>query len=321
MRNMSEKGVKILVVDDEASLRAILSQVLGEEGHEVTQAASGEEALESFKKENFHLVITDIKMPGMNGIDLLREVKDIKPETQVIIMTSHASVDSAITALRHGAYDYLMKPFEDIDLISAVANRAIEKIILKEENVGLIEKLKSRNDQLELANRALKELAIMDGLTSVYNHRYFHEALAKELLRSRRYEHEFSIVFIDVDHFKNYNDTYGHPKGDKLLYELAQNVKDSLRKSDLIARYGGEEFVIILPETPKDMAFKLAEDLLHFIEEQPYEGRESQPEGKLTVSMGISTFPDDGKDGYSLIEHADRALYKAKESGRNQICK
>ena len=318
---MSEKGVKILVVDDEASLRAIISQVLGEEGHEVTQAASGEEALDSFKKENFPLVLTDIKMPGMSGIELLKEVKEIRPETQVIIMTSHASVDSAITALRHGSYDYLIKPFEDIDLVSAVANRAIEKITLTEENVELIEKLKIKNDQLGLANRALKELAIRDGLTGVYNHRYFQEALAMELLRSRRYEHEFSLIMLDVDHFKKYNDTHGHPQGDKLLYELAQNVKDRLRKSDLIARYGGEEFVVILPETQKDMALKVAENLLKFIEEQPYDGRESQPDGKITVSMGVSSFPDDGKDGSSLIGQADRALYKAKESGRNRVCK
>ena len=214
-----------------------------------------------------------------------------------------------------------MKPFEDIDLVSAVANRAIEKIILTEENVELIEKLKIKNDQLGLANRALKELAIRDGLTGVYNHRYFQETLAMELLRSRRYEHEFSLIIFDVDHFKNYNDTHGHPQGDKLLYSLAQNVKDRLRKSDLIARYGGEEFVVIMPETSKDAAFKVAENLLQFIEEQPYDGRESQSNGKITVSMGISAFPEDGKDGSSLIAHADRALYKAKENGRNQVCK
>ncbi len=318
---MEKNGVKILVVDDEASLRVILSQVLSEDGHEVTEAASGEEALEAFKDGDYPLVITDIKMTGMSGIDLLKKIKETRPDTQVIIITSHASIDSAITALRLGAYDYLIKPFEDIDLVSAVANRANEMILLTIENRRLLEQLRNKNEDLEKANRTLKELAIRDGLTGIYNHRYFQEALAMELLRSRRYKNVFSLIFFDVDHFKKYNDIHGHPKGDRLLYSMAQHVRERLRTSDFVARYGGEEFVIILPETPKDIAFQVAEDLRQFIEDQPYHGRETQPGGKITVSIGISSFPDDGTDGSSLIKKMDQSMYKAKHDGRNRVCR
>ncbi|UCG79496.1 MAG: diguanylate cyclase [Nitrospirota bacterium] len=313
--------MKILVVDDEASLRAILDQVLSDEGYDVVTASSGEGALEMFSKDTFSVVITDIKMPGMSGIDLLKEIKDIDSDTQVIIMTSHASVDSAVNAIRLGAYDYLIKPFEDLDIIAAVANRAIERTRLIEENRELVEKLRGKNEDLEQANKKLKQLAIRDGLTGIYNHRYFQEALMMELIRAKRYERGFSLIFFDIDHFKHYNDTNGHPQGDILLRELAQNLSDRLRESDIIARYGGEEFVIIMPETTKDIACNVAEGIRKYVETYPYEGRDKQPEGKVTISMGVSSFPEDGDNGTSLIQAADKALYEAKSGGRNQVCR
>ncbi len=317
--NTSQEPIRILVADDDESLRSVLKQVLNTDGYEVTLAASGEEALAAFKKAPCPLIITDIRMGKMSGMELLQEVKRLRPETEIVIMTSHAALDTAITAVQAGAYDYLAKPFEDISLISSVARRAIDKIRLTAENKNLIEKLKRQYGELERANATLKDLSIRDGLTELYNHRYFQENLSLEILRSERYAKRFSLVFLDVDFFKQYNDTHGHPAGDTVLIALAKLLTGSLRKSDIVARYGGEEFVLILPETSRENAFAVAETVRKKIADHPFPGRQTQPQGMITVSMGIAVFPEDGKDGSTLLQHADNALYRAKEGGRNTV--
>jgi diguanylate cyclase (GGDEF)-like protein len=314
------KNIRILVVDDEQSVRTVLSQVLQEDGFAVTEAANAEQALKIMKKVPFSLVITDIVMPGMTGIELLEKIKQLYPETQVIIMTSYATLETAITAMRYGAYDYFFKPFKDIELVSAATARAIEKVRLVRENQKLIEELNTKNKKLGKVNRILKNLACRDGLTGLFNHRYFQDSLAAEINRAARPESTFSVLFLDVDHFKQYNDLNGHQKGDKLLRNLAIILAKSIRKSDILARYGGEEFVIILPETSKANALKFGEKLRSGVEKYPFPGKETQPGSNLTISIGISPFPEDRTDRYSLIEHADQALYQAKNSGRNRVC-
>jgi diguanylate cyclase (GGDEF)-like protein len=318
--NTSQEPIRILVADDDESLRSVLKQVLNIDGYEVTLAASGEEALAAFKKEPCPLIITDIRMGKMSGMELLHEVKRLRPETEIIIMTSHAALDTAITAVQAGAYDYLAKPFEDISLISSVARRAIDKIRLTAENNALLEKLRQKNVELEKSNEMLKNLAIRDGLTGLYNHRHFQEALTTELLRSRRYSRSVSLIFLDVDFFKKYNDTHGHPEGDKILVALARIFQDCLRMSDSVARYGGEEFVFLLPETAKEGALHVAESIRKKVFDHPFPGRETQPLGRVTISLGVATFPQDGTDGSSIIERADKALYDAKKTGRNRVC-
>ncbi len=315
-----EKGTRILVVNNEEDLQSVLTQVLSEDGHEVTQAATGEQALEVFREGDYHLVITDMQMPGMSGIELLKELKSINPDIQVIIMTSFASIDDAIKALRLGAYDYLVKPFENVDHVSALANHAIEKVLLSLKTQMLIDNLQRKNDDLEKANEQLRELAIRDGLTGIFNHMYFHEALEMEVLRSRRHKRTFSLMMLDVDLFKNYNDTHGHPEGDELLRLLAQLFTKRLRGSDLVARYGGEEFAFILTETKRDGALIVAEGIREQIENHPFYGRNSQPSGKITVSIGVAAYPDNGEDSSALLKYADDALYLAKKEGRNRVC-
>jgi diguanylate cyclase (GGDEF)-like protein len=312
--------LRILVVDDEYSIRSVVSQVLIEDGHEVTSAANAEEARPLFQQQPFPLVLTDIVMGGMTGIEFLHEVKKIDPHTEVIIMTSHASIDSAISALRAGAYDYLHKPFDDISLISSIVNRASEKIRLMEENRALLEQLRKKNAELEKSNNMLKDMAIRDGLTSLYNHRYFQEILAVEFVRARRYKRSVSLIFVDVDYFKKYNDTHGHPEGDRALVTLGGIFTNSLRASDTVARYGGEEFVLILPETTKESALHIAENLRKAVFDHPFPGGETQPLGRVTISLGVATFPEDGTDGSSIIERADKGLYEAKKNGRNRVC-
>ncbi len=312
--------IEILIVDDELSIRSVLTQVLEKDGYAVTAAASGEEGLELLGQKSFALVISDIKMPGMNGLELLKEVKERCPDTQVIIITSFASLETALEALRNGAYDYLLKPFEDLSIISAGAKRAIEKVCLTEENRRLLNSLQKKNAELKSANKILNQMACRDALTGLYNHQYFQDYLKAEIKRCQRTNGLFSLIFFDLDYFKCYNDTHGHQKGDRLLSQLADILRDFVRESDVVARYGGEEFVIILPDTPKGGAEIVAEKLRIEIENYPFNGGELQPQGKVTTSIGIASYPEDGTDRSAIIRNADVAMYSAKNSGRNKTC-
>ncbi len=310
---------RVLVVDDEDTIRGVIEQVLTDDGYEVIEASSGEEALDKFRNEPCDLVLTDIYMGKMTGLDLLKEVKILRQEAIVVVMTSNASLETAMTALRSGAYDYLIKPFEDIDLISAVVNRAIDRIQLEEKNRALLDDLRRNAQELENLNARLTDMANRDGLTGLYNHRYFREMIEQELSRSRRHDRSFSVLFIDIDHFKQYNDTYGHLAGDELLKTLARILQERCRSSTVAARYGGEEFVLLAPETDAAGAHQFAEILRDAVERYPFPGRETQPLGAVTLSLGLATFPQDGQDTTSLIDHADKALYISKHNGRNAV--
>ena len=310
---MNANDARILVVDDEESLRELLHSLLTDEGYQVTTASSAEEALELFSPTPYPVVLADIRLEGMNGIDLLRKIKALNEDSQVVLITSHASLNTAIEALRAGVYDYIIKPFDDLEQITTLVRHAWEKAQLVLENRHLIEKLQANN-------KILRELAVIDGLTHLYNHRFFQESLAKHLSLSKRNKRTLSLLFIDVDHFKHYNDTHGHPEGDNVLKALAELMSKRLRTSDLIARYGGEEFVILLPETNKAGALVVAENLRKSVESHTFKDEESQPLGKVTISIGVAVFPETATEESDLIRKADQALYKAKNEGRNHVC-
>jgi PleD family two-component response regulator len=209
-----KKNTKILIADDEEIIRNLLTEHLTDEGYNVLAVSSGEEALEIFRRDPDCLVITDIRMGGMSGVQLLEEIKKLDLDAQVIIITSHASLDSAVATLRAGAYDYIFKPFEDLDQVTEVVRRAMDKIDLIRQNRILVENLEQSNLMMELANETLMELAVRDGLTGLFNLRHFRHILNEELSRAERYSRQLCLVMLDVDHFKNYNDTHGHPAGD-----------------------------------------------------------------------------------------------------------
>jgi len=316
---MSRDSDLILVVDDEQSLCYVLSNLFARMGCRTNAVSSAEEALSTLNGEKPGVALLDIRLPGMNGIELLGKLKKVSPDTEVIMMTSYASTDTAIEAIRSGAYDYLVKPFEDLHLVTATISRATEKIRKGREIETLIGTLKEKNEELESKNRLLAAQAAFDGLTELHNHRFFQEALATEVSRSMRHGHSFSLVFMDIDAFKKYNDTHGHLKGDVLLRTMGEILKGILRKGDTPARYGGDEFVVLLPETGKEAGQVVAEKIRNAVESHPFEGREVLAGGKATVSVGLASFPADGGDSASLLKKADKALYESKARGGNAV--
>jgi diguanylate cyclase (GGDEF)-like protein len=166
---------------------------------------------------------------------------------------------------------------------------------------------------------ALKSLANEDGLTGVYNHRFFHDTLRERIISCEKEKSPVSLIFIDIDYFKHYNDLYGHQKGDEVLRIIGSLLKNLARKEDIVARYGGEEFSIILPNTSEKNAFTIAETIRKVIEETYFYGEENQPNGKITASIGVSVYPDKAKNDMELIKSADDALYRAKFFNKNRV--
>ncbi len=163
------------------------------------------------------------------------------------------------------------------------------------------------------------ELTFTDELTQIYNRRYFNQRFEREMVRAQRYKRPLSVLMVDIDHFKSFNDTHGHFAGDEVLKTVAKTLEESLRKADIIARFGGEEFVIILPEINKKKALGVAEKLRRAVEQIEFDLAYSQPLGKITVSLGLASFPEISSSGADLLKKADAALYKAKANGRNCV--
>lgn len=317
MTTTVKEALSILIVDDESSLTEVLAHVLEDDGHRVVTASSGEEALAMFLQDPVSAVFTDVRMPGMTGIELLREIKGTQPSTEVIIMTAYASLNTALMALREGAYDYLVKPFENLELITSMTHRVMEKIELVKENSRLLEELKTQNAALERSNKILRDLSIRDGLTSLYNHRYFQESLGRATQRFRRYGQIFSVMMIDIDNFKQYNDTYGHLAGDHVLSSLARILAKSARDTDIVARYGGDEFVMILPETTAEQAAMISARLVGKIGRAFLDPGESTEAIPLSVSIGVANCPLHGTAADSLLQEADAAMYAGKRRGND----
>ncbi len=254
----------------------------------------------------------------MNGIELLTAVKEINETTQFVIMTSHASIDNSIEALKKGAFDYILKPFEDLGVISDAANRAIANLSGIRRQQYLLTTLSRQNAELGSLNKEFREMAIRDGLTGLFNHRYAKERLDDEFERAKRFGRDLTVLFMDLDHFKCYNDTHGHQAGDEILQILAALMMKSVRESDTLARWGGEEFVVISPETNKEQGCILAEKIRIAVAEHEFPNASQQPLGLVSLSIGISSRSDTTENAEKLLRFADDAVYAAKDSGRNR---
>ncbi len=205
----------------------------------------------------------------------------------------------------------------EIGVLADVMNAAADAIEKNRET--LEEEVRRRTAELEEANARLEHLALTDGLTGLYNHRHFQEVLAQEITRQSRARRPFGLVMCDVDHFKNYNDTHGHPAGDVVLRELSRLFLDNIRSSDVVARYGGEEFVILFIESTRADARARADQLRALIAAHDFPHKDEQPLGCVSVSMGLAMWPDDGASAETLLKAADEALYESKRHGRNRV--
>lgn len=310
--------MNILVADDEIAIRELVGEILEGEGHEVTLAEDGEDALEKFKRTWHEIVFSDIRMPKMNGIKLLEAIKEINANTQFVVMTSHASIDNSIDALKKGAFDYILKPFEDLDIVSDAANRAIANLSGIRRQQYLLNTLARQNQELDSLNKEFREMAIRDGLTGLFNHRYAKERLDEEFDRSLRFGRELTVLFMDLDHFKFFNDTQGHQAGDEILQILAGLMMKNVRESDTLARWGGEEFIVIAPETSEEEGGVLAEKIRKAVAEHAFPHADKQPLGMVSLSIGMSSRSEQTENAEKLLRFADDAVYAAKDSGRNR---
>jgi diguanylate cyclase (GGDEF)-like protein len=294
---------RILVVDDEDDLRKVIVDALRHDGYLVCDVGDGAAALEWLERESFALVILDIVMPQLDGLSLIKIAGQRGYGCTYVVMSGYTTWDLATEAMKLGATDYLPKPFP-LELLRLVVGRALHA-----------QRLAKRAQQADL----YEKLAHTDGLTELYNYRFFQQLLSVELNRAQRFNRALSLIMVDLDQFKAYNDIYGHQAGDRALQQLGALLRRSSRSYDLVARYGGDEFVIILPETTKKLAGEVAERVRLGVESASITGAPSGSGSSFTVSLGVATFPDDATEQSELIRKADLALYQAKSGGRNRL--
>ncbi len=451
----------ILVVDDDAFFRTFCTEILREAGYTVAAAASGREALEHVGRDEPSLILADIYMPELTGLELLETVKAHSPSVDVIIMTGYASIDTAIQALKRGAADYLRKPFAAEELTTVVEGTLAQRRLYQEnarlrnqlelyevtrsfasieepsrvldlglealirvsgcgaglcllsgtdlqfmalahqrgmgaqgaENVRLafvsggLQLLRNlrqiqtvgrtrlakilegagqqdlgecllipmtcrgalegafllfRDDsaprfaagdaenaqfvgrQVELSYESAlrvqeaRQQAFIDALTDLYNARYLDTALEKNIAEAERLGSPFSLLFLDLDYFKEINDAYGHLVGGKVLIEVSRILKGHVREEDVVIRYGGDEFTVVLPRTDATGAKDVAERIRQAIKDHNFLGREGRSI-RITTSIGVATYPDNAKTREELLDQADRAMYRGKEAARDVV--
>lgn len=290
---------KVLVVDDMPTNVILLARELSRHGYEVLKAYNGPQALEVARSERPDLILLDLVMPVMDGIEVCRLLKaDPEMRSVPIIMVSACDrEDEIVRALDAGAHDYITKPVNFRMAMARVRSAARSKAAL---------------DQVAEMNTRLADLATRDGLTGVRNYRYFDASLQASCFEARP-DHPLSMVMLDIDHFKSYNDRYGHPAGDAVLCAVSDVLRRESRETDLVARYGGEEFALLFPGTGALHALELAERLRAAIEDHPW------PLRGITASLGVATVLSPLPKSSSLLTRADQALYRSKHRGRNLV--
>jgi diguanylate cyclase (GGDEF)-like protein len=276
----------VLIVDDDSFVRETLEQLLSTLGFDSESAANGQAALKMLEKKERTFLLTDMKMPEMDGLELIKRTGDSFPSVSIIAMTGYSEGYRYVDVINAGASDFIKKPF-DLEELEAKVRRIITERNLREE---------------------LNRLSITDSLTGLFNQRHFYTRLKEEVIRARRQRHPLSLILLDLDDFKQYNDTHGHLAGDELLRSVGEIINHSVRENvDSGYRYGGDEFAIILIDAGLSTAEEIGSRIQHAFNEN----------GDITVSMGCKVFaePMTVKD---LVAEADKNLYEAKTKAKDR---
>jgi diguanylate cyclase (GGDEF)-like protein len=304
---------RILVVDDDQDSLDLLMRWLSMEGFDAFGASNGLEALQSIGADRPDLVLLDLIIPPPDGLAVIRTVKKDRAMSTipVVVMTVKRDLKSKVEALRTGADDFITKPFH-FDELDAVLRSSLKKRYLYTS-------LERANRQLKEANERLLKLSVTDDRTNLLNDRYLKRRLSEEFKRAERYAFPLSVMMIDLDHFKQVNDKYGHDCGNEVLARFGQLAVDNAREIDIVGRYGGEEFLMILPNTDGIRAASVAERLRKAAEEHIYKHKEFLI--RITVSAGVASIPANRavRTEADLIKAADDALYRAKQASRNKV--
>jgi diguanylate cyclase (GGDEF)-like protein len=297
---------RVLAAVAEAKLAQLFVHCLQEEGYEVDTASGGLEVLDKGLSSPPDLFLIDLELPVMNGRDVCIQLKSREQikHIPVLIISHSPQLVKKFKMAKIGAEGYYAWPFDMTEFLAKVRSLIFQKL---------------NYDYLRKSYEIAASQACTDPMTGLFNPRHLWRTFDRELERATRYGRLCSVMMIDIDYFKNYNDMHGHLQGDEVLKKTAEIFRQNIRNTDISVRYGGEEFLIVMPETGKDLAFVVGEKLRKAFQDFPFIHEETQPGGRLTISIGIATFPEDATDARALVDKADKALYRAKAEGRNRV--
>ena len=298
---------RILVIEDKEFYAAQLSEMLSADGHEATVIHRPEDAVETLGKDDFDMIILELRLEQGDALRLCAQIRSVDTLRHVPILLLAEDVDTErlARAMDLGCNDYVVRPIDQNELLARCRTQ-----------------VRRRRYQARLRDNYERsfEMALTDGLTGLYNRRYLEAHLSGLIERIAGGRRHLSVIMLDIDHFKNINDTYGHATGDEVLQEMCARVMKGVRSFDTVARYGGEEFVVVMPETDLSVATVVAERLRHAVAAQPFTVITTDRKLDITMSLGVAEVDVIGGDTTrSLINRADEALYAAKAAGRNRV--
>lgn len=297
-------GRRILVVDDDETVREALKDFLEFHDFAVVAVEGAARALELLAGGEFDLVISDLVMPRMDGIALIKAVREAGSDVPLLVMTGFASIEYAVESMKAGATDFITKPLK-FDHVMLIVNRVLETANLR---------------RLAREREYYKDLSNSDGLTQIGNYRHFQHVLRLEIDRQKRYGRALTLLMIDIDDFKRTNDRFGHLIGDMVLIKIAALLRDEVRGFDSVARYGGDEFTVILPEVNEKAAVAVGRRIMRSISLQEFASPEFKDVGPVSVTIGVASYPKDAGEAQDLVAKADRAMYAGKSAGKNCLC-
>jgi two-component system cell cycle response regulator len=297
----------VLLVEDNLNDARLIQQDLNGSSFQLDLTRDGEEALARAERNKIDLILLDILLPGMDGIEVCRLLKerDQTRNIQIAMISCLSDLESKIKSLDMGADDFLVKPINPLELKARI-NALLRK--------------KAYLDTLKESYETALQVAITDKLTRLYNRAYFKYFLEMEIKRSLRQKYPLALIMIEIDDFKQCNDSLGHLAGDRILQEISQLIKSNFREVDCAARFGGEEFAIVLPYCDGLGAAKSAESFRQVIHSHSFLQETAGASKHLTISLGVAEFVGAGTTVEELIQRADEALYRAKKEGKNRVC-